>query len=346
MGRQPRRRHALARRLPPRTRCRGRCASAATRPASPSATGAVWVAGGEDGHRRARRSRGPRVLTPTSTREQPVRGRRSPTARCGRRRPPRRRRTVAARCAWSSPSPCRIRAANWLTGDGYDLETLDADVAGLRRPRRLPPRRRRRGRDAGRRARHATAAAEPRRPDVRLHAAQGAALLRRQPGAPGGLPRVDGALPARRRADGFPPYFAGIVGARRCMRRRGPLRPLARHRDRCAARARSPSTSRTPDAEFLHKLTMPFAFVVPAGTPASASLDLAPPGTGPVPGRRVGLAARRALVRNPRFRATADAAGGVRRPDRVHAHHVQPQREDRGGGRAWHDGRDVRCPTV
>ena len=64
------------------------------------------------------------------------------------------------------------------------------------------------------------------------------------------------------------------------------------------------------DADFLHKLTLPFAFVVPAGTPARTSMDLAPPGTGPY--RIAAWDSRRGarLVRNPRFRPTAARPAG------------------------------------
>jgi peptide/nickel transport system substrate-binding protein len=56
-----------------------------------------------------------------------------------------------------------------------------------------------------------------------------------------------------------------------------------------------------PDAEFLHKLTMMWAAVVPAGSPGRGTLGATPPGTGPYrvarwDGRRGGL-----LVRNPYF---------------------------------------------
>src|SRR3954454_24663807 len=62
----------------------------------------------------------------------------------------------------------------------------------------------------------------------------------------------------------FPPMYAGILGARRCMRggrcdlSRGIVtdsraRTITIHLDR-------------PDAEFLHKLTIPWASIVPAGS--------------------------------------------------------------------------------
>jgi YVTN family beta-propeller protein len=68
---------------------------------------------------------------------------------------------------------------------------------------------------------------------------------------------------------------------------------------------------REPDGDFLYKLALPFAFVVPAGTPWTG--DHPVPGTGPYhvseykPGRRV------RLVRNTEFRTWSSAA----RPDGV-----------------------------
>ena len=57
---------------------------------------------------------------------------------------------------------------------------------------------------------------------------------------------------------------------------------LARHRRRSRRRLRSsPSTSPRPDPEFLHKLSLDFAYILPAGTPPRAA-DIRPvPATGP-----------------------------------------------------------------
>jgi YVTN family beta-propeller protein len=63
-----------------------------------------------------------------------------------------------------------------------------------------------------------------------------------------------------------------------------------------------------PDPEFLFKLTLPFAFVVPSGTPPREAVERPLPATGPYqvasvsPGRSV------RLVRNPRFREWSHAA--------------------------------------
>ena len=123
--------------------------------------------------------------------------------------------------------------------------------------------------------------------------------------------------------DAFPPLFAGIVGARRCISGRG----------RCDLSRGIESDQRTrtitvhltaPDSDFLHKLTMPFAYVVPAGTPASRKVDFAPPGTGPY--RIAGWHAPRggALVRNARFRPTAARPAGF--ADRIEIRRSMPGR--------------------
>src|SRR3954454_22662506 len=69
--------------------------------------------------------------------------------------------------------------------------------------------------------------------------------------------------------DNFPPYFSGSVGAPRCIRR--PARCDLSRGIESDAHARPITVHLTaPAPDFLHKLTMPFASVVPAGTPARA----------------------------------------------------------------------------
>ncbi len=115
--------------------------------------------------------------------------------------------------------------------------------------------------------------------------------------------------------DKFPAYFSGIVGAPRCIS--SPARCDVSRGIEADERARTISvhlTARDPD--FLHKLTTPFAYVVPLGTPArAADRAFAPPGTGPY--RFAGWDERRGglLVRNPHFRPTATRPAGF--PDRI-----------------------------
>ena len=106
----------------------------------------------------------------------------------------------------------------------------------------------------------------------------------------------------------FPAMYAGILGARRCTR--GGRCDLSRGIV-TDSRARTITVHlERPDAEFLHKLTMMWAAVVPAGSPARATDGVTPPGTGPYrvaawDARRGGL-----LVRNPYFRAASRSRPG------------------------------------
>jgi peptide/nickel transport system substrate-binding protein len=99
-------------------------------------------------------------------------------------------------------------------------------------------------------------------------------------------------------------FYEAIAGARRCRNR-----PAACDlSDGVVADDHSGTVTfrlTRPDPEFLYKLALPFAFVVPAGTPLRQRLV---PGTGPyrfasyTPGRRV------RLTRNPHFRLWSRAA--------------------------------------
>ena len=124
--------------------------------------------------------------------------------------------------------------------------------------------------------------------------------------------------------DKFPAYFSGIVGARRCVSE--PARcDLSRgiESDEQARTITVHLTARDPD--FLHKLTTPFAYLVPPSTPARAvDMAYAPPGTGPYriarwDARRGGL-----LARNPHFRPTAARPAGL--PDRIEIKVTRPGR--------------------
>ena len=90
----------------------------------------------------------------------------------------------------------------------------------------------------------------------------------------------------------FPPFYAGIVGARKCMAGSAPCelgRGIATD-----AEARTVAIHLTrPDAEFLHKLAVLFAFVVPADSARRATTGRPPPGHRPVPHHRLGLQTRR-----------------------------------------------------
>jgi peptide/nickel transport system substrate-binding protein len=115
--------------------------------------------------------------------------------------------------------------------------------------------------------------------------------------------------------DKFPAYFSGIVGAPRCIS--SPARCDLSRGIESDERARTITvhlTARDPD--FLHKLTTPFAYVVPPGTPArAADRGFAPPGTGPYRFARWDVRRGGLLVRNPHFRPTGARPDGF--PDRI-----------------------------
>jgi YVTN family beta-propeller protein len=114
----------------------------------------------------------------------------------------------------------------------------------------------------------------------------------------------------------FPPFYDGIVGARRCVRL--PARCDLSAGIATDRQARTITIHLTgSDAEFLHKLTLPQAYVVPASTPVRPTGDRAPPGTGPY--RFVAWAARRGgqLVRNPYFQSRSPDARPAGFADRI-----------------------------
>lgn len=109
-----------------------------------------------------------------------------------------------------------------------------------------------------------------------------------------------------------PDFYEGIVGGPECRRR--PKRCDLSHGILSDDRNRTVTFRlRQPDAEFLHKLALPLAAVVPAGTPATGERPV--PGTGPyrieryVPTRLV------RLVRNRYFRVWSGAAQPPGNPD-------------------------------
>jgi peptide/nickel transport system substrate-binding protein len=105
-----------------------------------------------------------------------------------------------------------------------------------------------------------------------------------------------------------PPYFGGIAGAGACSPQRC---DLSKGIETDAAARTITIHLQRPDAELLHKLAIPLAYVLPARTPAAIIRTRPPPGTGPytitafAPGRSL------RLVRNPRFHSWSAQA----RPD-------------------------------
>ena len=187
-----------------------------------------------------------------------------------------------------------------------DLTRRSTALARLRRPRRLPARRRRDVRTARRRARH-------RRPARRaLTGGPTSSSCDRSCATPTARPSA-----RRTSAPRSKPCSAAIPGS-------GSVLPRDRRRARCARRPASCDLSagivtdarlRTitvhltrPDGEFLHGLAYPLAFVTPAARPFGRD---AASGTGPY--RIVSYHRKRGarLVRNPHFRAWSPGA----RPD-------------------------------
>ena len=126
----------------------------------------------------------------------------------------------------------------------------------------------------------------------------------------------------RRLPDTTASYFAGIVGAKRCLER--PARCDLSAGIVTDSRSRTITVHLTrPDADFLHKLTLPFAHLVPADTPFRTTGDRVPPGTGPY--RVAAWSSKRGgqLVRNPHFRSSQDRPAGF--ADRIEVE-VLPQR--------------------
>jgi peptide/nickel transport system substrate-binding protein len=94
-------------------------------------------------------------------------------------------------------------------------------------------------------------------------------------------------------------YFSGIVGAEDCM----PGNPCDLSSgivaDNDAGTVSFHITA--PDPDFRFKLTMPFAFAVPAGTPAKLAPDTPVPATGPYVIDHYTVGKELVLVRNPHF---------------------------------------------
>ena len=110
-------------------------------------------------------------------------------------------------------------------------------------------------------------------------------------------------------------FFGGIVGARACIRA-----PRACDLSRGISTGPGPTVTfrlTAPDPDFLDKLTLGFAAVLPAGTPARAAGTRPLPATGPymivryLPGHELRLA------RNPQFREWSQAAQPDGFPDAV-----------------------------
>jgi YVTN family beta-propeller protein len=110
-----------------------------------------------------------------------------------------------------------------------------------------------------------------------------------------------------------PDYYTGVVGGAACAKQPASC-DLKRGIVADDATGRVTFHLAKPDAEFLYKLALPFAYVLPAGTSTHADTQL--PATGPYM-----LAAhtdkRARLVRNPRFRSWSESAKPGGYPDEI-----------------------------
>jgi YVTN family beta-propeller protein len=108
-------------------------------------------------------------------------------------------------------------------------------------------------------------------------------------------------------------FYRGLVGADACSKARCDL-----SRGVVADDGSGTVTLhlRKPDPELLYKLAIPFADVVPKGSPLAKPAPLGVPGTGPYMIRSYAHS-RVVLVRNPRFRQWSAAAQPSGYPDRI-----------------------------
>ena len=105
----------------------------------------------------------------------------------------------------------------------------------------------------------------------------------------------------------FQSFFGRIAGAQACVRP-APRCDLSRGIE-TDAQARTITVHLTrPDGDFLHKLTVPFAFVVPADTPRRATGDHPPPGRVYPVAKWDQKRGAGTLVRNPYFRSWSPEA--------------------------------------
>jgi YVTN family beta-propeller protein len=113
---------------------------------------------------------------------------------------------------------------------------------------------------------------------------------------------------------GFRFYYGAIVGAASCRKRPNPCdlsRGIVIDDDAGTVTIRL----RAPDPEFLYKLALPFASIVPVGTPVSGNKPV--PGTGPYRFSQYEPKRRIRLVRNRHFRVWSKAAQPQGFPDEI-----------------------------
>ena len=121
-------------------------------------------------------------------------------------------------------------------------------------------------------------------------------------------------------------FYRAIVGAARCAKRRSHC-DLSRGIVTDDAEGTVTFRLSAPDPEFLFKLALPFAYVVPKGTSLREAVQRPLPGTGPyriVSTSRIGSLR---LTRNPSFREWSSAAQPAGYPDEILIRAIEETRQ-------------------
>jgi peptide/nickel transport system substrate-binding protein len=109
-------------------------------------------------------------------------------------------------------------------------------------------------------------------------------------------------------------FYAGIVGADKCSTKGCDLSKGAVADDKNYTLTIHLTAA---DPEFLDKLALPFAYVVPGNTASKLTGNNVPPGTGPYMWQSYNPNKEAVLVRNPHFRMWSSAAQPAGYPDKI-----------------------------
>ncbi len=109
-------------------------------------------------------------------------------------------------------------------------------------------------------------------------------------------------------------FYAGIVGADKCSTKGCDLSQGVVANDSASTLTINLTA---PDPEFMDKLALPFAYVVPASTSKKLTGNNVPPGTGPYMWQSYNPNSEAVLVRNPHFHVWSAAAQPAGYPDKI-----------------------------